>query len=293
LGKLKKRKIMKNYFKYLIILGVSLMFTSCLVEDTAPSENNDKGPNLAGFVSKTQNLSAVSDGNEYIFDIRVQVKGPTLEAMSGDVTFSVAVDASASTAIEGTHYRLTSNTMTLTSSNNYLGILPITVITDGIIPPLDVAPILTLVVTDASGNNIVANGDKLKLTFVYQCFADMSGTYLVTNDGCGTTGSCYPAGGIYTEITANPDGSWHIDIGDGGFLGYSCTGNCGLDNFANIVELCGDILPSNDLDFADCCSIGNIVSGSWDAENGILTMSHTQEFTGNWAGAWNSTYTRQ
>ena len=280
---------MKKTIKYLGILCISLLLTSCLVDDSAPSDNNDQGPNLAGFDVKTQNLSAVSDGSEYIFDIKMEVKGPTYQDMSGDVTITVAVDASNSTAIEGTHYRLDSNTITLTSANNYLDILPITVLTDGIMAPLPENPILTLEVESATGDgNVIGNGDKLELTFVYQCFADLSGTYIAYNDGC-ANGSI----GVETTITANSDGSWHIGIGDGGFLGYGCTANPGLDNAADIVELCGDILPSDLLDYVPCCSIGNILGGTWDAENGILTLSQTQEFTGNWAGAWTSTYVRQ
>lgn len=284
---------MKKTIKYLGILCISLLFTSCLVDDTAPSDSNDQGPNIAGFSQKAQNLSAVSDGNEYTFDIKMQVVGPTYAEMTGDVTVTVAVDAANSTAIEGTHYRLNSNTITLSSANNYLGILPITVITEGIMAPLPSNPSLTLTISDASGTNIVGNGNNLNLTFVYQCFADLSGTYLVTNDGCGTSGSCYPAGGIFTTITANTDGSWHIPIGDGGFLGYSCTGNCGLDNAADITELCGDILPTGNLDFVPCCDIGMVSGGTWNAETGVLTMQQSQTFTGNWAGAWTSTYTRQ
>jgi len=287
LGELKKRKIMKNYIKNLTILGVILMFTSCLVEDTAPSDNNDAGPNLIGFSSKTQNLSAVSDGNEYDFTIKMEVKGPTSETSSAvDATATISIDPS-STAIEGVHFRLDSKTITLTKDNNYLGLVPITVITDGIVAPLPENPKLILNVASATGQNLVANGNVTTLTFVYQCFADLSGTYLVTNDFCDPS--------FTTTITANPDGSWHIGSADGGFL-HQCTSNTSLLNPGNIVELCGDILPTGDLDFGTegfSGAIGDISGGTWDAENGILTMQHTEAFFTGGPYAWTSTYTRQ
>ncbi len=281
---------MKNYIKYLTIFCVSIMFTSCsdLVDDESRSDNNDKGPNLAGFTLKSKNLSAVADGNDVLALIKMEVKGPTYFEMSGDITVTVAVDP-VSTAIEGVHYRLDSNTITLTSQNNYLGLYPITIITAGIVPPLAVAPTIILIVTDVSGGaNVIGNGSALNMTIIYQCFADISGTYAITNDAC--TLFVTPT---LTTITANSDGSWHIAIGDGGFLGYGCTGNPGLDNAANIVELCGEILPSRDLDFVPCCEIGVITGGSWDSVAGVLTLHQTQDFTGNWPGSWTSTYTRQ
>lgn len=278
---------MKNIIKSIslvIIMGLSV--TSCLLDDdNLPDQFND-AQNFASFSRLTQNLSAVSDGNEYGFDINLELQGPNLVGFTEDITVTVEVDASSSTAIEGVNFRLATNTVTLTKSNNYIGSIPITVITDGIMAPLPENPVLTLSISDSSGN-VFSNSKNTVLTFVYQCFADLSGTYLVTNDGCD------PFTPFLTTIIANADGSWRVAIGDGGFLGYGCTGNPGLNNGANITELCGDILPTGDLDYGPCCDIGRITGGSWDAENGILTMNHVQTFTGNWAGSWTSTYVRQ
>lgn len=277
---------MKNYIKYISILGIALMFTSCLVDDSAPSDLNDQGPNLIGFASKTQNLSAVSDGSEYDFVIRMQVIGPNVATASGDVTANISVDPS-STAIAGVHYNLGADSITLTDGNNYLGALPITVITDGIMAPLPENPILKLNIDSASGDNVVANANSITLTFVYQCFADLSGTYVVTNDFCNPS--------FTTTISANPDGSWNIGSADGGFL-HQCTSNTSLLNAGNIVELCGEILPTGDLDFGTggfSGAIGDISGGTWDAENGILTMSHSENFFNGGPFTWTSTYTRQ
>lgn len=272
--------------KYLLILIMSATTLVSCVEDNDPSALNDDGPNLVGFTQKSRNLSAVSNGEEYNHEVQMEVKGPTYLDLTDDVAVTVTVDAS-STAIENTHFKLNTTSMILSKSNNYLGLLPITILTDGIIAPLPENPILVLNVASVNTNgNVVTNGFQIVLTLVYQCYADLAGTYLVTNDGCSMTP-------FLTTISANSDGSWFLTIGDGGFLGYGCTANPGLDNWANITELCGEILPTDDLQYAPCCDIGNISGGTWDPVTGVLTLSQSQDFTTNWAASWTSTYTRQ
>lgn len=275
---------MKKINKYFTILFVTLMFTSCLVDDEAPSDNNDSGPNIAGFARGSQNLSAVADGSTVDFGVVLELKGPSLSQTTEDVTVTVSPDP-ASTAVEGVHYEFPSSSITLTKANNYIGTLTITVITEDVVAPLTAELILN--VASASGTNVVANGNETTLNFVYQCFADLSGTYSVTND------FCFP--NFTTTIVANADGSWNIGSADGGFL-HQCTSNTSLLNPGNITELCGEILPTGDLDFGTLGfsgAIGDIQGGTWDAENGILTMSHTENFFNGGPYAWNSTYTRQ
>lgn len=122
------------------------------------------------------------------------------------------------------------------------------------------------------------------------CVADLSGTYTVTNSGCNNAN--FP---FTVTITKNSDGSYHLTSADGGFL-HRCTANSTLINAGNIVEQCGEILPSGDLDFGPDNSpydIGIIVGGTWDAVTGTLTMEHEQSFTANWPSSWTSTYVRQ
>jgi hypothetical protein len=129
------------------------------------------------------------------------------------------------------------------------------------------------------------NDGTFKITI--NCSADLAGTYVVTNDACNT-------GGYVTTITPNADGTWYLDSGDGAFL-HLCTGNSTLINWSEITVVCGEVLPTDQVRFGGVSgnNIGNIVSGNWDGVNGVLTMSHTQIFTGNWPGEWNSTYVRQ
>ncbi|MGA1225639.1 MAG: hypothetical protein ACO3VF_00010 [Tamlana sp.] len=167
---------MKNLLKLTCILGVTLMFTSCLVDDTGTTAANDEGPNLASFTESSKTIGGIANGNEYEFDLSMSVIGPTVTDLTSDVTATIAVDPS-STAVEGTHFRLDSKTITLEKDQNFIGKLPITLLSEGIIAPLDTAPVLYLKVSSADGGNIVGNGKLFKITLNYLCFSNLSGTY--------------------------------------------------------------------------------------------------------------------
>lgn len=278
---------MKKYIKYLTVICSLIVFTSCLVDDEAPIyELNDQSTNLASFARDSQSLNAVTNGDEYVFDIVLTLIGPTSLDSNEDIPVTFSIDPS-STAIENVHFRFETLSTTLLASNNHIASIPITMITDGILAPLDENPVLILNIESADGTNVLPNANSLKLTFVYQCFADLSGTYLVTNDFCDPS--------FTTTIEANPDGSWYIGSADGGFL-HQCTSNTTLLNPGSIVELCGQILPTGELDYGSANfsgAIGDISGGTWDAENGILTMYHTEAFFTAGPYSWISTYTRQ
>ena len=276
---------MKNLIKPLLLLFVSLTMTSCLVDDNVTSDAYSEGVNLAGFTSTGGSLNAVADGSEYNFTIPMRLIGPTSASMTEDVSVTIGVDPS-STAVEGVHYRFDSMSATLTAGTNYISDIGITIITDGIIAPLAENPTLNLVVASATGNNVLNNGKNASYTIVYQCYADLTGTYMVTNDFCNPT--------FMTDITANADGSWHLGTADGGFL-HQCTSNTSLLNAGNIVELCGQIQPTGDLEFGTGggYSIGDISGGTWDPVSGTLSMNHTDNFFNGGPYAWISTYIRQ
>ena len=155
------------------------MLTSCLVDDTATTAENDQGPNFVSFTQTSTAFGGIADGTEYDFELNMELIGPTAFESTTDVSATISVDAS-STAIEGTHFRLDSKSITLSDNNNYLGQLPITLLTDGIIAPLDVAPVIVLNVSDAQGNNVVGNGKKLSITLNYLCPSNLAGFYHLT-----------------------------------------------------------------------------------------------------------------
>jgi hypothetical protein len=177
--------------KYILIILLSLgTFNSCLVDDTTNYDLNDDGFNLAGFRDPSSSFSFVSDGNEYEFTVPVRIVGPISMDLNNDITVTFAIDAS-STAIEGTHVRLDEPSLTLTAGDNYLGLLPVTILTEGIVAPLDKAPILVLKAVSATGDpKVTNNGKPINITLNYGCFSDLAGTYnahLIRTNADGTT----------------------------------------------------------------------------------------------------------
>jgi hypothetical protein len=169
---------MKTIKYILIFVFCFASFTSCIVDDTETSDAYGGGPNLAGFNDSSLNLGGVADGNSYDFNLKMKVTGPTYKQSKTDVVLTVAVDPS-STAIEGTHFKFNSKTLTLSASNNYLGSLPITMLSKGIVAPLAKAPVLILKVVSATGDNVINNGKNLKINFNYLCFSNLAKTYNV------------------------------------------------------------------------------------------------------------------
>lgn len=170
--------------KYILIFILSIgLFNSCLLDDETTHDDYDQGPNLAGFTTSSTFASAVADGNEYPVEINMLLEGPTSMDVTSDITVTIGVDP-ASTAVEGTHYRLDNTTLTLKASDDHLGILTFTMLTDGIMAPLSETPVLILEVQDASGaDNVVANGKKISIDLNYLCYSNLAGAYLDDNWG--------------------------------------------------------------------------------------------------------------
>ena len=262
---------MKNYFKIITVLVFTLAFTSCLVEEEASSANNDQGQNLASFTNNTMNIGGIANGDEYNFDIKVEVKGPTISEFTSDVTMTLAVDPS-STAIEGTHFKFNSKTITLSKSGNYIGLLPITLLSEGIIAPLAVSPILYLKVSSASGGGTVNNGKLLKVTLNYLCFSNLAGAYSVT------TRYVRPSAGI-DQTTTSTD---VIDeVGPGAYrtqnVGHWTQAQLGGTPGFDFIDVCNTLtIPAQNL----VNLYSNIVQGvagesSVNPDTGVITFRYT------------------
>jgi len=261
---------MKNYFKYLTILCVSLIFTSCLVDDENENLLNDEGPNLASFRNSSGLLGAIANGDEYVFNLDVEVLGPTITDQAGDVQLTVGVDPS-STAIEGTHFSLANPTMTLTEATNYLGSFPVTLLTDGIMAPLDVSPILVLTVSDASGTNVVANGKKIKLTLNYLCFSNLGGIYDYE--------IVYVRGGAEVSTTTGTDVI--VDQGDGeyrtGLVGHWSAAALGGTPGMTFFDVCDALtIPNQNLVDLYSNEVEGVLGNSFvNPDTGVITFNYT------------------
>ncbi len=153
--------------KYILFFVLSLgLLNSCLVDDTTTYDLNGQGPSLVTFDGTgLVNLTVLANGTEYDKTIKILLVGPTKFDITGDLTVTVeATDES--TAIEGVHYTLEKTTV-LKESDNYLGYLNITLLTDGNTPPMEgtpefetyKAPVLYLKVSNVTGaEGVVGSG---------------------------------------------------------------------------------------------------------------------------------------
>jgi hypothetical protein len=247
-------------FKYLLITLLSVgLFNSCLIEDETEYDNNDTGYNLATFQDARTTLAAIADGMEYDFDIKVKILGPTKDNVKNNVTLKVEVDNQApidetkfTRAVEGVHYKIKNPNITLSPSNNLLGLFNFTMLTEGIETPLAKSPVLVLKISEAIGDDIVTNSGKtITVTLNYACPSFLEGTYDVTTIYTATTGAVSTLN--WTETISKTGigkyrtgrvGHWTAET-LGGTPGFTFTDVCGqlsvpsqnlVDLYSNIVE---------------------------------------------------------
>lgn len=227
---------MKTIIKITFLFLISLSLTSCLVDDTDPTGEFDQGVNVVGFVGSTMNLSGVANGNEYESEIGFEVKGPTSGDYSAAVNATISVDP-ASTAVEGTHYRLDSSSITLEADGNYTGSLPITLLTEGLVAPMAESPILILEVTSADGEtNLLPNGVKLTITLNYLCFSNLAGSYDVAMRYV-RSASGIDANYVFTDVvTETADGEYRT-----GTVGAWTAAQLGGTPGMTFNDVCNDI----------------------------------------------------
>jgi hypothetical protein len=277
---------MKNIKLILFVVALATLNFSCIVDDTTGEDQlNAFGESsyIVGFKSGNAVLTYFNDVGVVRREFPIELLGGlTGFASDSAINISYEVDAS-STAVLGQEFNFVSNTGTLelAAGDTFVN-FPLDVNTGSLDPDAPTTLILNLTATDTSNSVVSSNNQTLVITFV-GCQADLAGTYSVTNDFCGSVTT--------TTISANPDGSWALGIGDGYFLA-GCTSNVSLLNPASISIICGDVLPTAGPSFCSSNGIGCITGGSWDAVNGILTMTHTDTFFNGGPYDWTSTYTR-
>jgi len=257
--------------KYLLIFAIGFSTLTSCVDDFDPSEANGTGNNIAGFLVASQNVGGIANGDTYDHNIRFNVKGPTLSDLSSDVLVTVEADPS-STAIEGVHYQFESNSITLSSGSNYLGELPITMLSDGILAPLDVSPVLNLRVTNATtGENVVGSGKLLKITFNYLCFSNLAGNYTAVVEYTAYDGSVYILNyaETFTETGTGEYRTAEVGHWTAAQLGY--TPGYTFYDICNVTSVNGQNLVEAYGNWVD--DLG--VSGSVDPVTGIVSIDYS------------------
>ena len=162
--------------KYILIFAIGILsFSSCLIDQDEIHKANSEGVNVVTFDRPSDNLTGVAetDGPEYNFMKKIRVEGPTVKDLTSDIV--VNVEIAEGTTADGTMYRINNNPITLKASENYLGLLDITLTTLGNTPPKDgtpeadayVAPVLNLKLVPTGDANVIGSGKigKFQLNF--------------------------------------------------------------------------------------------------------------------------------
>jgi len=261
----------------LFLLSVAL-FNSCLIDNETDLDQNGEGPSLVGFEATSSTIASIADGLEYTFEFKMKIVGPNSMNLTNDITASIGYDAS-STAVEGTHFRIEDESITLTKANNYLGIIKVTMLTDGIETPLEEAPILKLKVMDVSGEtNVLPNGKTLNVTMSYACPSFLEGEYSVTmirDGGAPVYWTEYITETGVGEYRTQRVGHWaNLGVGTPGFTFY---------DVCNVITVPGQNLVDYYSNWVE-----GTMPGSVDPETGIIHIVYS--ITSSWSSVYDCTY---
>jgi hypothetical protein len=232
---------MKRIIYILIMIMAVAGFNSCET-DLRDVDMIKDGPNLVVFKNPSQTVTQIAETGEWPTEVQIKITGPTTYNLDGDIKVTFEVDKEASTAIEGTHYRLDEPTILLKKENNYLGLLTFIQLTDGIETPLEELPVLVLKVAKVEGGgNIIPSGKTTAITLSYACPSNLAGTYQVHTVYTAYDGTVYELD--WTEdITETGIGEYRTTyVGHWGDLGVGTPGY-------TFYDVCGEItVPGQNL----------------------------------------------
>lgn len=256
--------------KYISLLLIGfLIVSSCekeRISDLVADIENTM--NLVAFEDASGAMTQIADGVEYSMTLKVKLVGPTTADVEDDLLVSIGVDT-ASTAIEGTHFRIETSEVTLSKDNNYLALVEFTMLTEGIETPLDVSPVVLLKVSDVSGSSdVIVSSKPMALTLNYACPSELAGTYtyvILANDS--DLGDRYGTGGVMT-VTETGVGTYRTSE-----VGHWAAAVLGNTPGFTFYDVCGVItVPDQDLvNFYDGNPVGGVEPGSV-SEEGVINI---------------------
>ncbi len=214
-----------------LILLSTFTFYSCLVDESAPADAYDDGPNVIGFNEASMLASKSADGTTTLFSIPLKASGPNLGEITSDITATVTVDPS-STAIEGVHYTLGNTSMTFSPSNNLIEIFEFTALSEGVVAPDSKSLVLNLTSSSDSSVPISGRTGSIAIDISYLCFSDLAGPYLLT----------YSSGDYITNVTAIGTGLYEMD----NMFGWPTGGD-----IVKFTDFCGELELLDDWNFSN------------------------------------------
>ncbi len=261
--------------KFIPIILLGFLFTLSCEENNIISDV-ENSTNLVGFEVVNTSVTEIADGSEYAVQLKMKVFGPSQRDLTSDITVTVGVDESSS-AVDGTHFRIDNNSITFKKSENYLNLFEFTMLTEGIMTPLESSPVLVLKATGASGDSKVMNSGKaINVTLNYACPSDLQGSYTCTMIRDGGAPVVYTDNitktGVGTFRTSEV-GHWIGGLGVG-TPGYTFTDVCGVIN-----------VPQQDLVDYYGNQVQGTMPGTVDEETGVLHIVYSIS-----SDAWSSVY---
>lgn len=274
---------MKNYiYKLSFMMSLlAIVMTSC-VEDTAPEDAFSSTPMIVAFASSSENFGIKATGEEYQRELNMLLTGPGFSKLNGTLTASIKVDESKTTAIEGVHYSLASTSIELSKSNDFLGKFPVTILTNGIVPPLAASPILSLYVesVDASGD-VIGSGKTVDIAINYLCPSALAGDYIteIVRDGASVV---YNGPETISELG---DGVYR-----GESVGHWSPGSIGGTPGFTFYDVC-DVISVPNQNLVDLYSneVRQAGTSSVDPATGVITIHYGIYST--WESEYVATYT--
>ena len=245
--------------KILSILLFSIFTLSSCIDDTVDTDEFVNSPNLIAFSKSSLNATIIADGGTIDNTLNLLIKGPTSMNISEDITASLEIDPS-STAVEGTHFTLASNTVTFSPSNDLKTSVDFTVLSDGIASPSEVTLVLNIV--NPSSSSVVPSGrsGQIVIKIGYLCPSDLAGEY--SNPDVPSNANDQAT---FTEIGP---GTYRISAMP--YLGWGGTDPIYID----IIENCGNITVVGG-EVVDALGATVDGSGTVSETTGAVTFTYT------------------
>ena len=266
---------MKNFKLLVVLLLVSVSYTSCVLDDD--TQTFTEGPNVLLFpTSEVTGFFLSDDSADYEYTVPLRITGGNGFPLNQDVTATFEVDAS-STATQGVEFDLVdSSGSVLIEAGNTFSNIPI-IVHSGELDPTNPATVV-LNVTGSSSGNVVASGNRGQVTIILQatCTSDLAGTYALSVSSSSGASNFFPAE-VITEIGEGTYITTQTGTWDAGVL------NGGVREGFIFKEVCGRIIieEQNLADLYSNLVDGTGVQGTVDSLTGDITLEYTIGFSGN------------
>lgn len=204
---------MKNYkFKIAIVAIIVAVFSSCLVDDDVTDYGS--GIKIIDFPSGTIDGTFDIGLEEAEFEVPVRLVGGNGSAAPSDVTVTYEIDATKTTAVEGTNFVILNNATFTFPAGETETTFPIKILSSSLDPDLSTPLTIALKLTTVTGNFPIAVSTKessgtiiINLKPLCPITDDLSGTHTYTQtalqygDGAGTSTGTGIAGTISGSVT--------------------------------------------------------------------------------------------